>query len=382
VKLVVRAALSVALLLTGCTGAAIDLERLRQITDDHEAEAAEAAALGVLEDLALPGKGVVEGECAKALYEAWGRKDVAARAKEHTSAVSPCAIPCSDRASCEALGPDPIFAGALAPLRGEMNGADYAAARLLLAPTLPVAAGTDLESRWSALQGRVAAGLAVAPGPGDPPPVDPIAIRTSEGLESAAVQAAIEAVDVASCRGTDPAPVALRLVFDTSGQAVATKAGKGSGSPSTLECLEGALLAAKVSPIESWAVADVWWGPPPPPSEEPETEVSASVRKASKGQEEEILTVETARKIVKKNGGQVKYCYEQGLKNDPDLSGRLEVKMVIGTDGRVSSASASSSNLPSGVTDCVVAKVKRWTFTKPTAELVVEYPFVFAKSDR
>jgi TonB family protein len=124
-------------------------------------------------------------------------------------------------------------------------------------------------------------------------------------------------------------------------------------------------------------VADLWLAPPPPVEEEPPERV-ATARKGSAPKEPEFLTMEGARKVVKKNGGQVKYCYEKALEETPGLSGRLEVRMTIAETGRVSEAKVTSSNLPPAVDTCVVAKVKRWEFTRPVGDMVLEYPFVFS----
>mgnify|MGYP001423548338 CR=1 FL=1 len=76
----------------------------------------------------------------------------------------------------------------------------------------------------------------------------------------------------------------------------------------------------------------------------------------------------------------VKACYDEGVANQPDLTGKVVIKMVIGKDGRVSSAESNPerTTLDSGeVIDCIAGKVAQLEFPPPEGGgiVIVHYPF-------
>ncbi|MCB0390045.1 MAG: AgmX/PglI C-terminal domain-containing protein [Bdellovibrionales bacterium] len=82
--------------------------------------------------------------------------------------------------------------------------------------------------------------------------------------------------------------------------------------------------------------------------------------------------------VVKRNLGQVIYCYEKGLQKEPDLSGRVAVRFIIAASGKVSFAKVHSTSLRSKpVESCIVSKLKTWKFPKPYGQVNVKvtYPF-------
>jgi hypothetical protein len=67
------------------------------------------------------------------------------------------------------------------------------------------------------------------------------------------------------------------------------------------------------------------------------------------------LPPEVIQRIVRQNFGRFRLCYENGLRNNPNLQGRVSVRFVIGRDGAVSNVGNGGSDLPdSGVVSCVV----------------------------
>ena len=58
------------------------------------------------------------------------------------------------------------------------------------------------------------------------------------------------------------------------------------------------------------------------------------------------LPPEVIQRIVRQNYGRFRLCYENGLRNNPNLQGRVSVRFVIGRDGSVSNVGNAGSDLP------------------------------------
>jgi hypothetical protein len=85
------------------------------------------------------------------------------------------------------------------------------------------------------------------------------------------------------------------------------------------------------------------------------------------------------RRVVRAHLHEVRNCYNEGLKRDPNLRGRVVIDFVIGPDGFVSSAVVEQSDLPDKqVAPCIAAAAGGWQFPKPVGggNVVVTYPFV------
>lgn len=91
------------------------------------------------------------------------------------------------------------------------------------------------------------------------------------------------------------------------------------------------------------------------------------------------LPPEVIRRVVQRHMASIRLCYEQGLKRNPELAGKVTVRFVIGPDGSVSTASASQSDIGDpAVVACVVQRVRRMAFPQPEGGIVtVSYPFMF-----
>jgi hypothetical protein len=92
------------------------------------------------------------------------------------------------------------------------------------------------------------------------------------------------------------------------------------------------------------------------------------------------LPGEVIQRIVRQNFGRYRFCYEQGLRGNPNLQGRVAVKLVIGRDGSVSQVSNGGSDLPdSNVVSCVVRSFYGLSFPQPENGIVtVTYPIMFS----
>ncbi|WP_437482283.1 AgmX/PglI C-terminal domain-containing protein [Sorangium sp. So ce1014] len=91
---------------------------------------------------------------------------------------------------------------------------------------------------------------------------------------------------------------------------------------------------------------------------------------------------EVIQRIVRQNFGRFRLCYENGLRNSPNLTGRVSVGFSIGRDGAVSSVQNGGSDLPdAGVVSCVVRSFYGLSFPPPDAGIVtVTYPILFSPS--
>lgn len=91
------------------------------------------------------------------------------------------------------------------------------------------------------------------------------------------------------------------------------------------------------------------------------------------------LPAEVIQRIVRQNFGRYRFCYEQGLRQNPNLAGRVAVKFVIGRDGGVSQVANGGSDMPDGnVVSCVVRSFYGLSFPQPDNGIVtVTYPIMF-----
>jgi hypothetical protein len=92
------------------------------------------------------------------------------------------------------------------------------------------------------------------------------------------------------------------------------------------------------------------------------------------------LPPEVIQRVVRQNFGRFRLCYENGLRTQPSLQGRVAVRFVIGRDGSVSQAANGGSDLPdSGVVSCVTRAFYGLSFPAPDAGIVtVTYPIMFS----
>ncbi len=92
------------------------------------------------------------------------------------------------------------------------------------------------------------------------------------------------------------------------------------------------------------------------------------------------LPPEAIQRIVRANFGRFRACYEDGLKRNPALEGRVTASFVIGRDGAVSNAADGGSDLPDAqVKSCVVRAFYGLSFPQPEGGIVtVVYPIVFS----
>ena len=92
---------------------------------------------------------------------------------------------------------------------------------------------------------------------------------------------------------------------------------------------------------------------------------------------------EVIQRIVRQNFGRFRLCYENGLRTNPELQGRVSVRFTIGVEGAVSNVANAGGDLPdAGVAACVVRGFSGLTFPQPEGgNIVVTYPLLFAPPD-
>jgi hypothetical protein len=93
------------------------------------------------------------------------------------------------------------------------------------------------------------------------------------------------------------------------------------------------------------------------------------------------LPPEVIQRIVRQNYGRFRLCYQDGLRNQPSLQGRVSVSFVIGRDGRVSNVGGSGDIPDQGVVSCVTRAFYGLSFPQPEGGIVtVRYPILFSPS--
>jgi TonB family protein len=95
---------------------------------------------------------------------------------------------------------------------------------------------------------------------------------------------------------------------------------------------------------------------------------------------EEGLSKDEVGSVIHSHRTEVRYCYESALIHNPEISGKVVVRFVIESSGRIQSVSPEQSSLNgSEVEKCVVSHIKSWKFPKPRdgGDISVSYPFHF-----
>jgi TonB family protein len=78
--------------------------------------------------------------------------------------------------------------------------------------------------------------------------------------------------------------------------------------------------------------------------------------------------------------GLIKACYENALKRNPTLKGKIGIRFTILETGGLSDIQAAQNSLGSPeVAACIMNTMRTWrTQFRPSGPVTVEYPFVFA----
>jgi outer membrane biosynthesis protein TonB len=87
--------------------------------------------------------------------------------------------------------------------------------------------------------------------------------------------------------------------------------------------------------------------------------------------------------FVRARQGLIKACYENALKRNPTLKGKVVIRFTILETGGVADVSASQNTLGSpDVAVCIINTIRSWrTQFRPSGPVVVEYPFLLSPSN-
>jgi hypothetical protein len=91
-----------------------------------------------------------------------------------------------------------------------------------------------------------------------------------------------------------------------------------------------------------------------------------------------MMSASDVAKVVNRRLGAIKGCYEQALKRDPTLQGKVTIRFTISGSGKVTTARATLNELTPSVGNCMVSAFNRFRFPPPEGGTVTfEYPFMF-----
>ncbi len=91
--------------------------------------------------------------------------------------------------------------------------------------------------------------------------------------------------------------------------------------------------------------------------------------------------VNAVKQYVSRKKGQIKACYEEQLKANPDLAGKVEITWTVRADGSVGGASVASNTTGNkDLENCILRRIKRWKFPEGEDEFEITYPFNFFSS--
>lgn len=113
-----------------------------------------------------------------------------------------------------------------------------------------------------------------------------------------------------------------------------------------------------------------------------ETHISASVSSSAPEVESSTLDRDAVSRYVKARIKAITACYEKELKLNPNLRGKIAVRITIATTGRVSDTEIDEDTLHSDeVVSCVKAVIRFWHFPfTPESDSAVQFSWNFVSS--
>lgn len=96
------------------------------------------------------------------------------------------------------------------------------------------------------------------------------------------------------------------------------------------------------------------------------------------------LDREVIAEVIKRNIGQIRYCYERQLSSNRDLYGKVMVKFTIGASGAVGDPRIDATTMKNAMVEgCILRRLAGWKFPLPKGGTMVRvaYPFLFKAID-
>jgi hypothetical protein len=95
------------------------------------------------------------------------------------------------------------------------------------------------------------------------------------------------------------------------------------------------------------------------------------------------LPADAIQRVVRMNFGKFRLCYENALRTNPGLTGRVVTKFVIARDGSVAMAQDGGSDLPhQGAVSCIVRSFQNLSFPTPEhGQVMVSYPLTLTPGE-
>ncbi|MBI5534572.1 MAG: AgmX/PglI C-terminal domain-containing protein [Deltaproteobacteria bacterium] len=95
------------------------------------------------------------------------------------------------------------------------------------------------------------------------------------------------------------------------------------------------------------------------------------------------LPPEVIQQVVRNEYTRLRACYEDGLRREPTLTGRVATRFVIGLDGTVSQVTSGGSDLPDRVVqECIFDVFRTLKFPRPNGGIItVVYPIRFSPGE-
>lgn len=110
----------------------------------------------------------------------------------------------------------------------------------------------------------------------------------------------------------------------------------------------------------------------------PDVDMSKFAVESETGDTLDIEGADNLESVVRKKEGQLSYCYEEQLRSDPSLSGRVEVQWNVSSQRVTSAAIVVNTTGNDALAGCIVRKIKRWRFPADVQGSTT-WPFVFRK---
>ena len=96
------------------------------------------------------------------------------------------------------------------------------------------------------------------------------------------------------------------------------------------------------------------------------------------GEVEGSIDKDQIRRVFQAHGGDFRRCFEKLLETAPSASGKIRLRITIGTSGKVTQAVVDGDDPLAPMFDCVKTAAGKLVFPKPGGEITVSYPLLFS----